>query len=71
VAGAGTRDGALLLLGAGRIDQAALLASSLVYTLFGYFFLGAAGLPFLGAVMHRRVGGDSAGRAGSEEDPGA
>lgn len=46
-AGAGTRDAALLFLGAGVIDPAALLASSIVYTLLGYFFLGACGLPFL------------------------
>jgi hypothetical protein len=46
-AGVGTRDAALLFLAGGVIDPAALLAASIVYTLFGYFFLGACGLPFL------------------------
>jgi uncharacterized membrane protein YbhN (UPF0104 family) len=46
-AGAGTRDAALLFLLAGTVDSAALLASSVVYTLYGYLFLGVAGLPFL------------------------
>ncbi len=54
IAGAGTRDAAFLLLAAGRVDSAAMLASSLVYTLFGYFFLGAAGLPFLGVLLNNR-----------------
>lgn len=53
IAGAGTRDSALLLLAAGRIDAAALLASSIAYTLLGYFFLGVAGLPFLGALTRQ------------------
>lgn len=50
IAGAGTRDAALLLLAAGAVDPAALLASSIVYTFLGYFLLGVLGLPFLGAL---------------------
>lgn len=50
LAGMGTRDGALLFLAAGHINPSALLASSIMYTLLGYFLLGVLGLPFLGAL---------------------
>jgi len=46
-AGAGPRDAALLYLTLNRVDPAAMLAASIVYTFFGYFLLGLAGLPFL------------------------
>lgn len=46
-AGAGTRDAALLFLCSGVVSGPVILASSIVYTLFGYFLLGACGLPFL------------------------
>jgi uncharacterized membrane protein YbhN (UPF0104 family) len=59
-AGMGTRDGALLLLAAGALDPAPLLAASIVYTLFGYFFLGACGLPFLNHLAPDRSDGRSA-----------
>ena len=45
IAGAGTRDAALLAL-VGE-DPARLLAAGIVYTLTGYFGLGILGLPFL------------------------
>jgi len=45
IAGAGTRDAALLALVAE--DPARLLAAGIVYTLTGYFGLGILGLPFL------------------------
>lgn len=54
LAGIGTRDGALLFLAAGRLDAAALLASSIMYTLLGYFLLGVLGLPFLWALLKER-----------------
>lgn len=47
IAGAGTRDAALLFLAAGAVDPAALFAAGVVYTLTGYFGLGVLGLPFL------------------------
>lgn len=47
IAGAGTRDGMLLLLAQGAVSPPALLAASTVYTLTGYFGLGVLGLPFL------------------------
>lgn len=53
IAGVGTRDAAFLALGSGRIDEAALLASAIFYSLFGYFLLGCLGLPFLGALTRK------------------
>ncbi|MCC6546436.1 flippase-like domain-containing protein [Candidatus Sumerlaeota bacterium] len=52
-AGAGPRDAALLYLTLNRVDQAAMLAASIVYTFFGYFLLGLAGLPFLKELTRR------------------
>lgn len=54
-AGAGTRDTALLFLTKGLIDPASMLAASIIYTFFGYFLLGLAGLPFLGALTRGHV----------------
>lgn len=56
VAGAGTRDAALLMLAQGRIEAAALLAASVVYTLTGYLFLGVLGLPFMHQMRERFAG---------------
>jgi len=56
IAGAGTRDGALILLAGGLIDSAPLLAASVVYTFLGYFLLGIAGLPFLGELTKGKRG---------------
>ncbi|MDX2177482.1 MAG: lysylphosphatidylglycerol synthase transmembrane domain-containing protein [Candidatus Sumerlaeia bacterium] len=53
VAGAGTRDAALLALTHGAIDGPALLAAGVVYTLTGYFALGVLGLPQLARLRHR------------------
>ncbi len=47
IAGAGTRDAALLFLSQNIIPQASLFAASIVYTFLGYFFLGLIGLPFM------------------------
>lgn len=46
IAGAGTRDAVLIALVPGASD-AAVFAAGAVYTLTGYFALGALGLPFL------------------------
>ncbi len=51
IAGAGTRDAALLVFAGEAIAAPAMLASSLIYTLTGYFFLGICGLPFLKFLM--------------------
>lgn len=68
-AGAGPRDAALLYLSVGIIDPAAMLASSIMYTFFGYFLLGLAGLPFLGALTRGHDRAHSASHEGSSLPP--
>ncbi|MEO8376573.1 MAG: lysylphosphatidylglycerol synthase transmembrane domain-containing protein [Candidatus Sumerlaeota bacterium] len=57
-AGAGPRDAALLYMTMNSVDPAAMLAASIVYTFFGYFLLGLAGLPFLNELTKREKADD-------------
>ncbi len=52
--GIGTRDGAMVLLFSAMALPEQILAVSLLYTAFVYFFLALIGLPFVGKAFRRR-----------------
>lgn len=62
--GAGPREAAFMFLGSGHIEEAPLLAAAVMYSLFGYFMLGAMGLPFLGALRRKHSGDAKSGSTG-------
>jgi len=52
--GAGPREAAFLFLGGAFITREPLFAAAIMYSVLGYFMLGAMGLPFLGALTKAR-----------------